>query len=142
MKLSDQALAIKKAHRKGYSVNNDGTPLCPKGDIVRTHIDADGYEAFSYVFTRNGRKIQGQVKIHRLQAYQKYGDEMLKGRIHCRHHDGNKRNNSRDNIFIGDARDNRADFLKLTNGRRSKSVTIIKKSFGRYQLLLKKKIVN
>ena len=142
MKLSNQALAVKKAHSKGYTVNRDGTTLCPKGDKVKTYIDQYGYETFTFPFVRGGRKIYGLVKIHRLQAYQKYGNEMLGNKVHCRHVDGNKLNNSRDNIFIGDAADNRADFLKATNGRRSKSVTIIKKSFGRYQLLLKKKIVN
>jgi hypothetical protein len=142
MKLSNQAFALKKAHKKGYSVCNDGTLLGPKGELVAGHIDEKGYETFNISFVRGGKKIYRPIKVHRLQAYQKYGDRMLAKKVHCRHLDGNKRNNSKDNIYIGDAADNRADFLRLTKGRRSKSVTIIKKSFGRYQLLLKKKVVN
>ena len=142
MRLSDQSLALKKAARKGYAVNNNGTPLYPNGDIIDVYIDDKGYAAFNFSFVRDGRNVHRPIKVHRLQAYQKYGDVMLAKRVHCRHLDGNKKNNSRNNICIGDAADNRADFLKLTKGRRSKSITVIKRSFGRYQLLLKKKVVD
>lgn len=142
MKLSNQALALKKAHSKGYSVTRSGMTLDNKGEIVETLTSKEGYEYFNYRIRRNGSSFYGQVYVHRLQGYMKYGDMVIDKKIHCRHLNGNKLDNSYDNIFIGEAADNRADFLRLTNGRRSKTITLIKKSFGRYQLLLKKKIVN
>lgn len=138
MKISNQSFALRKAHNKGYTMNNNGTALDPKGDIIAPLLDKDGYEYFHFRYRRNGIEMPGRVYLHRLQAYQKYGEAVISKAIHCRHLNGNKLDNSYNNIFIGDAADNRRDFIRNNNGRRSKTVTILKRKFGRYELLLKK----
>lgn len=138
MKISNQSFALRKAHKKGYTINNDGTPLDPKGNIIAPLLDKDGYEYFNFRYRRVGEDKQGRVYLHRLQAYHKYGEAVINKSIHCRHLNGNKLDNSYKNIFIGDAADNRRDFIRNNNGRRSKTVTILKRKFGRYELLLKK----
>lgn len=140
MKVSNQSFALRKAHKKGYTINNDGTPLDPRGNIIPPNTDKDGYYYFGFKYRRGGREMIGRVYLHRLQAYQKYGDAVINKSIHCRHVNGNKLDNSYNNIFIGDAADNRRDFIRNNGGRRSKTITLLKKSFGRYELVLKKSI--
>lgn len=140
MKVSNQSFALRKAHKKGYTINNDGTPLDPRGNIIPPNTDKDGYYYFSFKYRRNSTDMLGRVYLHRLQAYQKYGDAVINKTIHCRHVNGNKLDNSYNNIFIGDAADNRRDFIRNNGGRRSKTITLLKKSFGRYELVLKKSI--
>lgn len=141
MKLSHQAFALRKAHRQGYTVTKSGIPLDSNGDVVDTLISPDGYRYFNFRVRRNKQVMYRQIYVHRLQGYCKYGELVLDKKAHCRHLNNNKLDNSYGNIFIGEAADNREDFLRGTKGRRSKTITIIKKSFGRYQLLLNKKIM-
>lgn len=142
MKTSVQTLALKKAYRKGYHVTKSGVPLDKNGNIVKTSINKDGYKYFTFKFVRDGEEIYRQVHVHRLQAYGKYGDVFTKKNTLARHLNGDKLDNSYNNIFIGDAADNREDFLRVSKGRRSKTITFYKRSFGRYELLLKKRIVD
>lgn len=141
MKLSHQAYALKKAHSKGYTVTKNGTPLDRNGDVVEVLTCPNGYNYFNLRVRRNNTTSYRQVYVHRLQGYQKYGDLVLDKKAHCRHLNNDKLDNSYGNIFIGEAADNRQDFLRGTKGRRSKTITIIKRSFGRYQLVLNKKIM-
>lgn len=92
------------AKRRGYSVSQDGTFYSNRGNVI-TYIDHKGYRRITL-------KIQGMTKVlfaHRLQAYQKYGMELYKKGIMVRHLDGNKTNNSVDNIALGTNRDNMMD---------------------------------
>ena len=57
-------------------------------------------------------KIPKSVKVHILQAYQKFGDKIFEEGIVVRHLDGNPLNNSWDNILIGSYSDNRLDMEK------------------------------
>jgi hypothetical protein len=65
----------------------------------------DGYPTlFTMVFGK-----YTYLSIHRLQAYQKYGDAIFDPNIEVRHKDGNPANNSIDNILIGTPHDNAMD---------------------------------
>ena len=92
------------ANERGYRVTDKGELLNPKGDTVGSFANS-GYQ-------RLGIKIEGKKKFvhtHRLQAYQKYGDVIYSKGIVVRHLDGDKSNNSIDNIAIGTNRDNIMD---------------------------------
>jgi hypothetical protein len=52
------------------------------------------------------------VAVHRLVAYQKFGNRIFEGNIHIRHRDGNYLNNLEDNILIGTPSDNMMDIPK------------------------------
>lgn len=92
------------AHQKGYRVSDDGTFYSNRGNEIK-YVGGRGYK-------RTTIKINGKNKVlfaHRLQAYQKYGDAIYREGLMVRHLDGNKLNNSIDNIQLGTARDNMMD---------------------------------
>ena len=49
------------------------------------------------------------IPVHRLVAFQKFGEEALVEGIHTRHKDGNSLNNLDENIVLGTATDNAMD---------------------------------
>jgi hypothetical protein len=51
------------------------------------------------------------VYVHRLQAYQSFGNKIFDVNITVRHLDGDSLNNSEDNIAIGSQSDNMMDIL-------------------------------
>ncbi len=84
-------------YQQGYRVAEDGRVLTPGGEyLVGTLIK--GY-----------RRILGEVMVHRLAGYQKYGDAMLAPGICIRHLDSNPLNNRLSNLAIGTASDNMMD---------------------------------
>lgn len=97
---------IQIVYNRGYRVTESGEVISPfKSNPLKTYLSKNGYPNFGVRFDGRTRP----VAIHRLQAYQKFGARMFAEGIVVRHLDGNPRNNSRDNIAIGTARDNRMD---------------------------------
>ncbi len=94
----------KLAIEKGYKVTNDGILLNAKNKAIGS-LDSSGYQRVTLKF--NGKRPV--IYTHRLQAYQKYGEAVYSKGIVVRHLDGDKRNNSIDNIAIGTNRDNVMD---------------------------------
>ncbi len=92
------------ATERGYKVTNDGVLLNAKNKSIGS-LDGYGYKRIALEF--NGRKLV--LFAHRLQAYQKYGEAIYSKGILVRHLDGDKTNNSIDNIAIGTNRDNIMD---------------------------------
>lgn len=95
------------AHERGYRVLEDGTFVSPKGKVLKTTASRGGYRQYSI-------KINGEdssFKIHRLCAYQKFGNELFSAEC-VRHLDGNCTNNAWDNIEIGSQKDNLSDVPK------------------------------
>ena len=58
---------------------------------------------------KNNENKTCRILVHRLQAYQKFGDEIFKEGVVVRHLDNNSLNNSFDNIAIGTQLDNILD---------------------------------
>jgi hypothetical protein len=96
--------AIRKAYRAGYHVDDDGQILTAAGTTLRPSTDRRGY-----LFVRillDGRLMY--LPIHRLCAYQKYGEQLFTA--YCvRHLDGNQLNNRPDNLSLGSHSQNMMD---------------------------------
>ena len=91
------------AYKLGYRVNEKGDLIGLKGNPVGSL--SNGYYKFK-IRIKNGYI---NCLTHRLQAYQKYGEDIYKKGIVCRHLNGNPLDNSIDNIAIGTQQDNAMD---------------------------------
>ena len=98
---------IKIASEKGYFVTKEGDVYFNSRKRVLNACNYGGVKYYSFNIKINGKSTR--IKVHRLQAYQKYGDEIFNDEIVVRHLDGNSLNNSYDNIAIGTNHDNRMD---------------------------------
>lgn len=95
----------KKAYEKGYRISEEGKVIGLKGQEVG-FTQTNGYPTFKM---RDVENKNLNVSSHRLQAYQKYGDKIYEDGIVVRHLDGDKHNNTKDNISIGTYSDNYMD---------------------------------
>lgn len=117
--VSTRSEAVIEAYNKGYRVNEGGEVVSPKNVIRKTRtIDRHSYRMLTFNVSVNGLKVP--VAVHRLVAYQKFNDEMLKPGIMVRHLDGNSLNNSPSNIAIGTASDNAFDIPEIDRIRRAR----------------------
>jgi len=92
------------AIRKGYRVLPDGSVVAPSGKLRKTG-NKNGYRSFCV----NADGEYGYVLVHRLLAWQKYGDRIFEAGIEVRHKDGDPSNNNWDNILIGTHSQNMMD---------------------------------
>lgn len=93
----------KIAYKKGYRVNKEGIVTYKSNTIKLTNHR--GYNFFN--IKSEGKKLN--VKVHRLQAYTKFGEEIYKEGVEVRHLNGIRNDNSWDNIAIGTRKDNALD---------------------------------
>lgn len=92
----------------GYYVDKDGTCFSKSGKILKGTISKAGYIIIS---TRiDGKTIK--IGVHRLQAFQKYGEKIYADGVKVRHADNYSLNNSWENILIGSHQDNMLDIPK------------------------------
>lgn len=97
--------ALLCAKRKGYVADAEGN-VWLNGKKVNLHFNKHGY----YIFTiRDDRDKLVPIRVHQLQAYQKYNTLLFLPNTVVRHLDNNKLNNRADNICIGTMRDNIMD---------------------------------
>jgi hypothetical protein len=94
----------REAYAKGYRVSDDGRLLNPNGRQLFGSLNSNGYPRF-----RVGKKNVGSMLVHRLAAFQKFGEQIYTAGMECRHKDGNPRNFRPDNILIGTHTDNEND---------------------------------
>lgn len=92
------------SYKRGYFVDNSGQMFTPKKSLVKTK-NKKGY--IRCTVSVDGKNIT--LTAHRLVAYQKYGDKIYEDGVVVRHLDGNKINNTHENIMIGSNRDNCMD---------------------------------
>jgi len=95
---------------KGYSVNKKGELINSKGYIINGTVNKTGYRATNVRLS--GKSYH--VHFHRMQAFQKYGNKIYNENLEVRHLNGNKLDNSFDNIFLGTHSDNMKDIPKKT----------------------------
>jgi len=93
------------AYNKGYRIVG-GKAFNSNGKKRKLKISTTGYLCFS---VNHQRKKNVNIYVHQLIAYQKFGDRYLEKGIVARHLDGNKLNNSSDNIEIGTPSQNQLD---------------------------------
>ena len=93
------------AFKKGYRSDKDGQVTSNRG-YLNCFKNNKGYMQFSSARIDG---LQRQISVHRLQAYQKYGNSMFEDGIVVRHLNGVRDDNSWDNIAIGTESDNRMD---------------------------------
>lgn len=107
-----------KAYEKGYRVDTEGNVISPKNNLIKTFRQNQEreYLVFSFRIEKDVRKI----KVHRLQAYQKFGDEMFKEGIQVRHQNNNPLDNSWGNILIGTQSENYQDGVNKDKFRKLK----------------------
>lgn len=102
------------SHKLGYRVTKEGEIVNPKGSTIKSFLNgknAKPYLVFS-IRDLSKWKYAKKVKVHKLQAYQKFGKDAFKNKLEVRHLDGNSLNNSWDNIEIGTSSDNQMDIPK------------------------------
>ena len=105
MELSFRNRLVINLYQKGYRTEN-GKIFNPKGKELKFRIDSRGYPFIK-------REIDGkkrQLPLHKLTAFQKFGDAIFKKGIQVRHLNSNKLDFSFQNIEIGTHRDNKMDF--------------------------------
>lgn len=101
--------ALKLAYRKGYRVTPEGKVVNALGRERKCQIKTSRNDK-RYVFNvAIGNGVRMPVPVHKLQAYQKFGDKMFDQGIVVRHLDGDSSNNHEGNIAIGTVRDNIMD---------------------------------
>lgn len=114
-KLSKTNKVLVISHDRGYRVLN-GVVYNPKGEPVRGSYRKAApsyrkaalnvyYHYFSYNY--NGQSVS--LMVHKLVAYQKFGDLMFRPSMVVRHINGNSLDNSEGNIEIGTILQNTMD---------------------------------
>lgn len=98
----------KYAYEKGYRVTFDGDMINPEGKKVG-YYNSNGYLMHKIRFGPNKEGKHKKFLVSRLQAYQKYGEDIYKKGIVVRHLNGNKIDNSHNNISIGTQSQNMLD---------------------------------
>lgn len=109
MKISGEWKRVLSAYEAGFRITKEGDILSHTGNIVSGYIKrkVPGY-FLRYISIR----LEGKptcAAVHKLQAYQKFGDIVLSNDVLIRHKDGDSLNNSFDNILIGSMSDNLMD---------------------------------
>ena len=111
-----QQKALLTASKKGYRVMKNGSVYSRLGNKMSLRQDSSGYLRFG-IRLKSGEKYT--VFVHRLQAFQKYGYNLLDEGIQVRHLNGNKKDNSYSNIAIGTRSDNMMDVPKKIRIKKS-----------------------
>lgn len=103
--------AIREAHRRGYIVLDDGAVISPYGTIrsqrIRGNKKKDRYYYISMAFDKKSFPLP----VHKLMAFQKYGEKMFENGICVRHLNGDSLDNAVGNIAIGTLSNNMMDQL-------------------------------
>lgn len=137
------------AYNAGYRVDSVGN-VVRNGIIKKTYISNNKYRYITFpVYVNNTRLL---VCVHRLCAYQKYGDALFENQC-VRHLDGNRFNNAPSNIAIGSFSDNMYDIpesirlkkaiyasscVKKLNKHNHKEILAYYKKVGSYTKVMEK----
>ena len=106
IQVSTSTQAILVAYKKGYRVV-DNKVLSPNKKERSLKLNHHGYSLFC--ISIGGKRVQ--VAVHRLAAYQKFGDLLFMSEC-VRHLDGNPSNNRPENLELGTNSDNMMDIPK------------------------------
>jgi len=108
--MSDRQLALKAAVERGYYIDADGFAHNGNGEIIKGYVNSTGYKCITIRMDKYfGRRKCCKVPMHRLMAYQKFGEQIFDEELEIRHLNNNKLDNSFNNIGIGTPTENRHD---------------------------------
>lgn len=100
------------AYEKGYRCTPEGNIISPSGLSLKLYKNQDGYSMFSInIAELHHKPMSRAIPVHRLQAYQKFGDACFEKGVHIRHLNSICDDNRIENIGIGSASDNMMDKL-------------------------------
>jgi len=101
---------LKLAYERGFRVTKEGDLISSTGRKCKLKLNSRGYYIcnFSVRRLKNCNRVQ-PLFVHRLQAYSKFGEDLFEFGIVVRHLNGNKLDNSWNNIAIGTQSDNLMD---------------------------------
>ena len=108
MELSKSNKIMIEISQRGYKVDERGDVYF-KGKKRSLVFDKMGYCNFTVRVNSDGKSVCRRIWVHRLQAYQKFGNEMFKDNIQVRHFNGISTDNSYVNILIGTVSENHFD---------------------------------
>jgi len=98
-----------ESYNRGYRVSKCGNELTTSRRILQqSNFDKQGYPRFSLKINNKTYSLYW----HRLQAYQKYKEQLFEEKIVVRHQNDIKIDCSYDNIIIGTQTDNMLDISK------------------------------
>lgn len=120
----------KLAHKLGYQCIPIGLILNPQGQVIGA-VKRDGYVAFA--ITIDGKPVE--IRAHKLQAYQKFGDEVYEKGVEVRHLNGNKLDFSWENIALGTHSQNMMDKPKEERRRIAKNASSFVKKYDYAQVI-------
>lgn len=89
----------------GYNIDREGTVTNPQGKVIKGSL-VDGYVKFS---VKTPSVNSYSMRVHKYQAYMKFGLEMFRKGMDVRHLDGVKTNNHWDNLQLGTRSQNMFD---------------------------------
>jgi len=108
--------AVKIAYEKGYRVDEEGNVISHTGNKLKVSIvnkkDIPYYSFSVYMGVSNNHKRTAKLRVHKLQAYQKFKEQLFNPGIVVRHLNSNSLDNSYDNITIGTQSENMMDKSK------------------------------
>jgi hypothetical protein len=96
-----------EAYNMGYRVTQKGQVISHRGTLLKLSVGKGNYLLFYY--RSKTRKKMVSLKVHRLQAFQKYGHDLFEEGVVTRHKDGDSQNNYWENILIGSQSENIMD---------------------------------
>lgn len=116
---------------KGYKVLANGSVINGVGLIVNAYAKNNpsnkkrgnfvtGRLCFTIYEGQRPDRKKYQIFVHRLQAYQKFGEAMFMDGIEVRHKDNNHLNNGEDNILLGTKSENMMDLPEEFRIKRAK----------------------
>lgn len=108
--MSKQEEITRLSIEKGYTVDENGKAYNKDGKELSLSKGPKGYLSFNIRI--NGSKPT-RLFIHRLQAYQKFGDVIFDEEVVVRHKNGLSTDNSFKNIEIGSQSENMMDIPKV-----------------------------
>lgn len=116
---------------KGYRVIGNDI-FNPKGERMKEpRIGNRGYpiKTFTIGSRSQNTRMGFPIGIHRMVAFQKYGEDIYKDGIEVRHLNGNRLDYSEDNITIGTHQENMLDIPEKKRLRMSKYATSHNRKF-------------
>lgn len=103
--MSKLKLVLDEIIIKGYTIDKDGIISNPQSKKLKGCV----YDKYLKISVRTSENSSFPVRVHKFQAYVKFGDKIFEKGIVVRHLDGDSLNNKWDNIAIGTQSQNMMD---------------------------------